>query len=262
MCKKIHYLGVSKGGTMSVALLEHLTESDLDKIQLTSCFAPWLGTILASPVLLYDKIDEVMANAKKSVIDVIGKLIPYLANIKPTAEKDETIGDTNNTKSRLGNIIKKIHWNVFSQSHMDYDIVPVLQGEEGVPEEHLKRYDVNYLKGMFNEKAIEMLRKMGKAFINVTTHCTEETRQNAIKTRNLNAGALSVAAELLFDEESDGMVTEKSAREVERVAEENCINIGIMRIPNGHHDIETDARMVKLVVNRMLQREKEEDRVA
>ena len=256
-CKKVHYLGVSKGGTMAGALLKYLTEEELDKVHLISCFAPWRGTILASPVLLYKKIDQVMAQAKTDVKGLIKKIIPHVAKIKPHEENAEL--DDLTESSPLGKRIKRIHWRVFSQSHMDYDIVPVEEGPEGIPTKHLGRYDNNYLRGMFGEKTLQMLGKV--KFTNVTTYCTKQTRQAAIKSRNLNAALLSIADELLFDTPSDGMVTEESAKYIEQVAEEHGIPIIAMRIFNGHHDIETDSTMIECIVQNIIQKDigKEEE---
>ena len=98
---------------MSVAILKYLKESNLDKLNIMAYSPPYLGTILASPVMLYEKCDEIIKKVKSSTIE---KIIPHLANIKPKTKEKRIEGNS------LVDILKKIHWNVFSQSHMDYDI--------------------------------------------------------------------------------------------------------------------------------------------
>ena len=79
-CKRIHVLGISKCGTMAVALLKYLSNSNLEELNIIVYSSPYLGTIFASPVLLYQKLDAVI---EKLQIRVIKNIIPYLKKIKP-----------------------------------------------------------------------------------------------------------------------------------------------------------------------------------
>lgn len=247
-CKKIHILGVSKCGTMSVALLKYLENSNLDKLNIMSYSAPYLGTIFASPLSLYRKVDEVAGKVQTGLIE---KIIPYLEKIKPITkkEKKETVG--------LTNILKKIHWNVFSQSHMDYDIAQV--DGKGVPMQHKNRYDASYLNEMFDSKTIDMLRKV--RFTNIATYCTKQTLRNAIATHNINEAMLYLSSKIIFDKEkADGMVPLKSAKYIEEVCKLNSISIDSMEIEDGHHDIGSDLKIIEEIVNeKILEKDKEYD---
>lgn len=247
-CKRIHILGISKCGTISVALLKYLSNSNLDKLNIMAYSAPYLGTIFASPVSLYKKVDKVVGKVQ---IGLIEKIVPYLERIKPTNKKEC------NESTGLTNILKKIHWNVFSQSHMDYDISQI--DGKGVPVQHKNRYDSNYLNNMFDSKTLNMLRKV--QFTNITTFCTEQTFKNAISTHNINEAMLYLSSKIIFDEEaSDGMVPLESAKYIEEVCKENSINIDNIKISNGHHDIGSDSRIIGEIINdKILKKKKEYD---
>lgn len=250
-CKKIHMLEISKCGTMSVALLKYLTESNLDKLDIKAYSAPYLGTIFASPVTLYNKIDEVI---NKVQTELIQKIIGHIKKIRPEPEEKEI------KSSKLGDVLKKLHWNIFSQSHMDYDISEI--NGQGVPSQHKNRYDENYLKNMFDEKTLSMLRKV--QFTNITTTCSEQTLKNAKATHNINAGMLYLADKIIFDKEpSDGMVPLKSEKYIEEVCEKNGINISKMRILDGHHDIGSDPRIIGEIINdRVLGKDEKENNLS
>ncbi|MBO5348836.1 MAG: hypothetical protein J6A89_03325 [Clostridia bacterium] len=235
-CKKIHILGVSKCGTMTVALLKYLTELHLDKLNIMAYSAPYLGTVFASPVILYKKVDEVMGKARKKLVK---KLIPDFKEIKPKTKREK------NLESGLTDILKRKHRMVFSQSHMDYDISEV--NGNGVPKQHRNRYDKKYLENMFEEKTLDMLRKV--KFTNITTVCTDRTLKEVIVTRNLYGVMLYLSSKIIFDKEpSDGMVSLNSAKYIEKVCKENGINISTKTILDGHHDICSDVRIIEEIV--------------
>ena len=104
------------------------------------------------------------------------------------------------------------HWNLFSQSHIDYDISSLC--EDGVPHQHLDRYDENYLKNLFNEETLKKLQQVD--FTNVTTYCTKKTLKNSIKALNATGVLLYISDNVLFDEPSDGLVALRSCRAILR----------------------------------------------
>lgn len=231
-CKKIHILGVSKCGTMTVALLKYLTDINLEKLNIMAYSAPYLGTVLASPVILYKKVDQVIEKLQSNLVK---KLIPYDENSKTKHDKNYSL--TQN--------LKRKHWNLFSQSHMDYDISEV--NGNGVPKQHKDRYDKKYLENMFEEKTLQTLGKV--KFTNITTVCTNKTLGDAIMKRNLYGGMLYFSSKFIFDKEpSDGMVSLSSAKYIEKICEQNGINIYTKTILNGHHDICSDIRIIDEIV--------------
>ena len=142
--------------------------------------------------------------------------------------------------------IKRIHWDSFSKSHMDYDISEI--NKEGVPIEHKDRYDRNFLTHMFDESTLEKLKKVN--FTNITTSCTKQTLNDAITEHNVNKAMLYILSKVIFDEDlSDGIVALKSAKYIEDICNEKNINIKVKRIKNGHHDVASDIRIIKEIID-------------
>ncbi len=239
-CKGINILGISKCGTMTVSMLKYLQNSNLDKLHVVSAEAPYLGTIYASPNLLYAKADETL---KKIPENMIKRFIPFLQQIRPRTKQTQSLND----KLSPAKILTNLHWNVFSQSHMDYDISSL--GEDGVPNQHLDRYDENYLKDLFNEQTLAKLRQVD--FTNVTTYCTKKTLENSIKSLNATGVLLYVSNNVLFDETSDGMVSLRSCRYIEEVCKQHNIPISALKLNDGHHAISSDKTMVKKIMEHM-----------
>lgn len=240
-CKNIHVLGVSKCGDIVVSMLKYLTDSHLDKLNVLAAQAPYLGTIMASPNVLYAKANEVIGNIPDSLLK---RIVPSLQKIRP-------IQKTTSFHPKQGNLSKiltDIHWNVFSQSHMDYDIS--LVGKDGVPHKHQDRYDKNFLENLFNEKTLTRLRQVD--FTNITTTCTSKTVQNSLKSLNATAFMLYLSSQVLFDEPSDGMVSLRSSQYIEQICRENNIPISTLRIKDGHHAISGDTRMVRQIVQQKI----------
>lgn len=234
-CKKIHILGVSKGGCIVTATLKYLRDSNLNKLNVIAYQAPFLGTIFASPRLLYKKLDELVGSISDSLLK---RLIPSLQKIRPKTKKE-------NQSNNLLKALKTIHWNVFSQSHMDYDISIV--DKKGVPTKHLNRYDRNFLASMFNEETLARLKQVN--FTNITTNCSEKTLTRALETRNINAIMLYLSSKTIFKGKiSDGMVDEKSSKYIEEICDKNEIKISKTKIPNGHHDIASDINIINQVM--------------
>lgn len=203
--------------------------------------APYLGTIMASPNILYAKAHEVIGKVPSSLLK---RMVPNLQKIRPISKT--TSCDTN--QNNIAKILTNIHWNVFSQSHMDYDIS--LVGENGVPDQHQDRYDKNFLENLFNEKTLTRLRQVD--FTNITTTCTPKTVKNSLKSLNAAAFMLYVSSQVLFDEPSDGMVPLRSSQYIEKVCKEHCIPISTLRIQDGHHAISGDTKMVQQIVQQKI----------
>lgn len=252
-CKKVTVLGISKCGTMVVSMLKYLNDTNLNKLNILSYSSPYLGTIYASPNTLYSKVDETIGKVSANLLK---RIVPNLQKIRPTQKQSSSQKQNLN----FAKVLKDIHWSIFSQSHMDYDIS--LINEDGVPDEHKDRYDENYLKNLFNEETLSKLRKVN--FTNITTSCSKKTLENSLKSLNANAFMLYLSSIILFDEDSDGMVSLKSSQSIEKVCKQNDIPISTLHIKDGHHDISNDIRMVKeimqqKVLSRNSTKEKEDD---
>lgn len=221
-CKKIHILGVSKCGCMNIAILKYLTENNLDKLNIMSFEAPYLGTIFASPLDFFYRVDEII------------KSIPF--------DMKESLKD-------LADLIKLIYWNHISKSHMDFDIAG--NCGNGIPKKYVEKYDNAFLDNLFtDEKTFKILEKV--KFTNITTFCSSKTLKRGIETGNISLGLLFLSDKMFFDEVSDGMVTLRSSSYIENVCKERKIKINKMCLYNGHHDLAGDIKLCKLVVNSLI----------
>ena len=79
-CKKVTILGASKCGCMSIAMLKYLTDANLDKLDVICYSAPYLGTILASPVVLYEEVDKKVEYFSNGLLN---KVVPQIQKIRP-----------------------------------------------------------------------------------------------------------------------------------------------------------------------------------
>lgn len=71
---------------MVVAMLKYLQDSNLDKLHVVAAEAPYLGTIYASPNLLYAKADETLGKIPENMLK---RFIPYLQQIRPRKKTDK-----------------------------------------------------------------------------------------------------------------------------------------------------------------------------
>lgn len=242
-CKKIHVIGISKCGTMSVAMLKYLTDENLNKLNVISCLAPYLGTIYASPKKFFERLDQVVGNKKSKLLQhVVNGLRRVLKPNKEINDRKENV-----EKRGVAEILKSMYKKIFSDSHMDLDIS---EGPESINEDQLNRYDESYLKNMFSEKTLDKLRKV--SFTNVTTQCTKKTLDNAMLNHNVVAALLYLSSQFIFDEPSDGMVSVRSAFYIEDVCKEKGIKISTLRVPDGHHEVFTDSKMLLQILDNAL----------
>ena len=169
-------------------------------------------------------------------------LFLFLQQIRPRIEHPNFLNNLSTVK-----FFTDFHWNLFSQSHMDYDISSL--GEDGVPHQHLDRYDENYLKNLFNEETLKKLQQVD--FTNVTTYCTKKTLENSIKALNATGVLLYISDNVLFDEPSDGMVALRSCSYIEEVCKQHNIPLSTLKLPDGHHAISSDKIMVQKIMEHM-----------
>lgn len=94
-CKKVHILGHSKCGTMNVAMLKYLSEDDLEKLNVISYSAPYLGTIFASPKAFEERLEEVVKEGKEQLLK---RVIKGIKEVEP---------QTDCTKKTLDHAVKE-----------------------------------------------------------------------------------------------------------------------------------------------------------
>lgn len=236
-CKKVILFGQSKCGCMSIASLKYLKPENLDKLDVQLYQAPFLGTLLASPLNLYKKIDSLYEglsnNFLSSLINSVQQVvIPTKKRIKKVMKKED--------KNFLTQKIKEIYWQTLSRSHMDFDVAEL--GNSGIPKEYEDRYDQEFLGNMFNKATLERMKQI--KVTNITTKCTDRT----LKRLNSFATALYASSKLLFDEDVDGMVPLRSSSHIEKVCKRNGIPLKTKHIRDGHHYPTGDITLIKEII--------------
>ena len=208
----VNLLCLSKCGAMSVYIPRFLKlRESFNKTNIYSIAAPYKGTKLASPKLLYPDLHRIVrARLGKGIVsDLV-----YKSMIE-------------------------IYEYLCSNSHMDYDIA--VPGE--IPQERTYLYDKSFIKDIFDKKNIDALKHIN-SFTNITTGIDANTLPEAIKTFNINGIGLCLMDELLFDKPSDGMVRVKDQKAIESVIETDSINL-----QSSHHDVYSNNRTYSEVLD-------------
>lgn len=245
-CKKVHVLGHSKCGTMNVAMLKYLSDDNLDKLNVMSYSAPYKGTIFATPKAFEERLEEVVKEGREPLLK---RVIKGIRKVEPRTNGIVAEG--------ILKTLKAIYCRIFSDGHMDLDIS---EGKEGIYPKQQERYDERYLSQMFGEETLAKLRKI--KFTNITTFCTKRTLGKAIEEQNVMGGLMYLASITIFKkgEKSDGTVGLESALHIERICEQNGIEIGVMRIDSGHHGLFTDSSILKQIFDELIDKKIQEQR--
>lgn len=210
--KSINLVGLSKCGTMSFYVPSFFgKEATFDKTNIYTIAAPFLGTKMASPKLIY-------ADIKRMLESKFGK---------------------NNFTNRLYNEIVNIYESISSNSHMDFDIAL----PNGVPENKIELYDSSFISDMFSDRNVESIRRVGH-YQNFVTGIDENTFAEAVRTGNLTGMALCLLDKLFFNEPSDGMVPVSSQEVVSRYID----GLKSERLST-HHDVFGNKRVFSQVLS-------------
>lgn len=181
--KTVNLIGLSKCGVMAFDMIKYL-KSPFSKLKtrIYSVSSPYMGTIMASPLLLESEVKKIIA-----------------AKIGENALADKI------TESFM-----KLYYSIMSNSHMDLDIaVP------GFVPEHLKaNYDPAFLQNIFSEVNLSSVSNVGH-YENICTVIDDTTLKNSLKSGNLAALGLCILNDTLFAGKSDGMVSLESQQKIE-----------------------------------------------
>ena len=172
--KSINLIGQSKCGAMNMYIPRFFTnERSFDITNVYNISTPYLGTLLASPLVFYPMVKE---KAKKA------------------------FGD-NKFSNFLYDCGINIYESISSNSHMDYDIAI----NKGVPKEKFDKYDENFVKNMLSYENLEALRKVN-SFTNFTTFLDNKALNYAIRKGDVVTIGLYLLDTWFFNGESDGLV--------------------------------------------------------
>lgn len=251
-CKKVLVFGQSKCGCMAISMLKYLKGENLDKLDLQIFEAPFLGTIFATPLKLYDRLDTLYSSLSNKFLGSILEGSQTL--VLPLAQRKLKDENGNSDDNFLLKKIKDLYWETLSRSHMDFDIA--LLGTDGIPQGFEDRYDSKFLSEMFNEKTLERLRKI--KVTNITTKCTNNTLKESLKNLNGYGAMLYISSKVLFDEDADGMVPLKSSSYIEKVCKEKGILLKTRRINDGHHYPTGDTKLIHAILEPLLKEKAKE----
>ena len=204
----ITILGLSKCAVMSFYVPSFFTKKQtFEKTNIFNIAAPYTGTKLASPLIFY-----------KEVEDLINAKIPSKSAAKA-----------------ITNQLIHFYERISSNSHMDYDIAI----QNGITENKKDFYDEGFIKNVFRQENIQAIQKIN-SFKNILTGIDKDTLKEAIKTGNMVGIGLCILNNLFFDNKSDGMVYVDAQRKVEDV-----LDIKSIQIKSAHHDVNSNTRVLK-----------------
>jgi len=208
----INIIGLSKCCVMNFYIPRffnsHVT---FDKTSIYNVAAPYDGTKLASPLIFYPEVKNLISSK--------------ISN------------------ERLSNLIyeKLINFyeSISSNSHMDYDIA--IPG--GIPESKKHVYDESLIRDVFCEDNVTAVKKLN-SFKNFLTGIDSNTLKEAISTMNFTGIGLCILNDLFFDKKSDGMIYVSSQQQVDDV-----VGVKSYRLVSAHHDVSSNPRVMNDVLS-------------
>lgn len=155
----------------------------LSKTNLFTTAVPFKGTIMASPLYLYPRLEDIIKN-KISNEFLIQRLMEGLT---------------------------KLYESFSSNSHMDYDIA--------IPGGANSKYDKSFIKNLLSEENISMISKIN-SYHNIYTKIESDTFKKCLKTGDLTGMVLCLIDDIVFTEKSDGIVPLSSQQALENLNSE------------------------------------------
>jgi len=197
----INIVGHSKAAIMTFDMMKYLKKPvSLEKTNLFTLSAPFNGTLMASPKIVFPLIE-----------DIIKTKIPnsFIA--------DKTFDE-----------IIKMYKNISSYSHMDFDIA--MKG--GIPDDLFHLYDPTLIENIFSKENIEAINLIN-CYKNICTCIDESTFKKCIKSLDFTGMGLCILDSLLFEEVSDGLVALSAQRMIENYTDD--INFESILLSSAHH---------------------------
>lgn len=177
--KSINIIAHSKGAALAFDSLKYIRNPlALEKTNLFTTAVPFKGTIMASPLYLYPRLEEIIKSKISSEI-LVQKLMEGFA---------------------------KIYSGISSNSHMDYDIA--------IPGGASQKYDKSFIENLLSEENINMISKIN-SYHNIYTGIESDTFRNCLKDGDLTGMGLCLIDDIVFTEKSDGMVPLSSQKALE-----------------------------------------------
>ena len=199
--KTVNVIGLSKCGVMSFDMLKYL-KSPFSKIKarIYSVSSPYMGTIMASPLLLESEVKKIIS---AKITD-------------------------NSLAEKITTSFMNLYYKIMSNSHMDLDIaVPNF-----VPHHLMPNYDPEFLQNIFSDINIKSISNV-EHYQNICTVIDDTTLKNSLKSGNLAALGLCILNDTLFEGKSDGIVSLESQQKIEDYLPYNNIPSKIIASSHG-----------------------------
>lgn len=208
----INIIGLSKCCIMNFYVPRFfINPTTSSKVNIYNVAGPYDGTKLASPLVFYPEVKQVL-----------------LSKIK-----NERLATS------IYNELIKVYEGISSNSHMDYDIA--IPG--GVPENKRHLYDESFIRNVFCDENVNAIKGIA-SFHNFLTGIDDKTLREAILTANFTGIGLCVLNDLFFDKKSDGMIYVSSQQKVDDV-----VGIKSHKLTSAHHDVASNPRVLKDILS-------------
>jgi len=202
----INVIGLSKCAVMNFYIPSYFNHDiAFSKTNIYSIAAPYNGTKMASPLVFYPEVRQVIASriGNKKIANLIFERVIAMYEA------------------------------VSSNSHMDYDIAI----SNGVPKSKEKVYDAGFIENVFSVNNVDAIKKLN-SFKNFLTGIDSNTLNEAIRTMNFAGIGLCILDDVFFGNQSDGMVYTSSQRLVDDVLDSKSY-----QLISAHHNVTSSTRV-------------------
>ena len=217
----INVIAHSQGAALAFNSLKYIRKPlALSKTNLFTTAVPFKGTIMASPLYLYPRLEDIIKNKISNEFLV----------------------------QRLMEGLTKLYESFSSNSHMDYDIA--------IPGGANSKYDKSFIKNLLSEENISMISKIN-SYHNIYTKIESDTFKKCLKTGDLTGMVLCLIDDIVFTEKSDGIVPLSSQQALENL---NPEGLKIHQVKSSTHNIfgnVQDAYEVFSIINDEIDETKE-----
>lgn len=189
----INIMGHSKCGTINMYIPRFFqNEKSFDLTSIYNISTPYSGTILASPLIFYPKVKDLIIS-KFGNGDFSNKIYISLINL---------------------------YESISSNSHMDYDIAK----NGGIPKELLNKYDESFIQNIACKENIDAIKNIS-SFKNFTTRIDKQTLSKAMIHADFASIGLCLLDNWFFENDSDGFVQTSDQKIIEEYLSTNSIDL-------------------------------------
>ncbi len=198
--KSINLIAMSKCGAMNFYVPKNFkNQESFKKTNLYTIASTFEANVLASPKIMYTELKELIYSK---------------------------LGD-NDLSNKVLKKLLSIYYSINSNSHMDYDIAFI----DAIPEENKYLADQTFIENIFSKENLDNISKLN-CYKNFITGITNKTFRQALKTNNFYGLGLCILDDVIYRNNSDGMVPIFSQKLVE-----SYIDTKSYKLDSAHHDV-------------------------